>query len=75
MKKIKEYLNSTKLKMNYEDNRLNIINYDEILLLTEAKIVILKDGNKITISGSNLSLLKLLDLEILIQGAIKTIEL
>ena len=73
--KIKEYLNSTKLKMNYIDDKLNIVNYTEIILLTNDKIIIKKDNQIITIKGSDLSLLKLLESEILIQGCIKTIEL
>lgn len=75
MKKIKEYLNSSKLKMNYIDNKLNIVNYTEIVLLTEEKIIIKKDNDIIVINGKNLSLLKLLEYEILINGTIKSIEL
>lgn len=73
--KIKEYLNSNKLKMNYIDNKLNIVNYTDIILLTDEKIIIKKDNQIITIKGSNLSLLKLLESEILINGCIKLIEL
>ena len=73
--KIKEFINSSKFRMNYVDNKLNIINYDEIVLLTTDKIILLKDNKSISIKGSNLSLLKLLDKEILINGCIKSIEL
>ena len=75
MRRIKEYLNSSKLKMNYSDNKLNIVNYDEIILLTEEKIILLKDKKQIIIKGSSLTLLKILDDEVLINGSIKTIEL
>ena len=75
MRRIKEYLNSSKLKMNYSDNKLNIVNYDEIVLLTEEKIILLKDKKQIIIKGSSLTLLKILDFEVLINGCIKTIEL
>ena len=73
--KIKEYLNSNKLKMNYIDDKLNIVNYDDIVLLTDEKIIVLKDNKTIVIKGNDLTLLKLLDFEILISGIIKTIEL
>ena len=63
MRKIKEFLNPQSLK------------YDDIVLLTEDKIILKKDQKIITINGNNLTLLKLLDEEILIQGYIKNIEL
>ena len=75
MKKIKEYLNSNELKINYINNKLNIVNYNDIVLLTDEKIIIIKDNKTIVIKGNNLTLLKLLDFEILISGNIKTIEL
>ena len=75
MKKIKEFLNTSDFRMNYQNNNLNILNYDEIILLTDTKILIKKDNKIITVSGYDLTLLKLLDFEILIHGNIKTIEL
>lgn len=75
MRRIKEYLNSNKLKMNYSDNKLNIVNYDEIVLLTDEKIILLKDKKQIIIKGYDLTLLKILDFEVLINGSIKIIEL
>ncbi|MBQ8892715.1 MAG: hypothetical protein IJ068_07640 [Bacilli bacterium] len=75
MNNLREFINSKKLKINYIDNKLNIVNFDEIILLTDTKIILLKDTKTITIKGSDLSLLKLLDFEILIGGCIKIIEL
>lgn len=75
MKKIKEFINSKQLRLNYIDNKLNIVNYDEIVLLTDEKIILTKDKKTIIIKGLNLTLLKLLEEEILINGSIKTIEL
>lgn len=75
MDNIREYVNSKKLKLNYIDNKLNIVNYDEIVILTDKKIVLLKDKKTINIKGNDLTLLKLLDDEVLIGGLIKTIEL
>ena len=75
MNRLREFVNSNKLKFNYIDNKLNIVNFDEIILLSEEKIILLKDNKTICIKGNNLSLLKLLDNEILINGCIKTIEL
>ena len=75
MKKIKEYLDSNELEFNYKNKKLYIINYDEIILLTDSNIILLKDQKTISIKGTNLSLLKLLEKELLIQGIIKVIEL
>ncbi len=75
MKSIREYISSNKLKLNYINNNLNVVNYDEILLLTESKIMILKDKKTITIKGDNLIVSKLLEQEILIEGVIKSIEM
>ena len=75
MNSIREYINSNKLKINYINNKLNIVNYDEIIILTESKIILLKDKHEIIVKGNNLTLLKLLDKEILIGGTIKIIEL
>ena len=75
MNSLKEYINSNKLKINYTDKKLNIVNYDEIIILTESKIILLKDKHEIIVKGNNLTLLKLLDKEILIGGIINIIEL
>lgn len=73
--KIKEFVNPKNLKITYLNNKLNVLNYDEIIILLDNKIILSKNNNIITITGSNLTLLKLLDNEILIKGSIKNIEL
>ena len=75
MNELREFISSKKLKINYVDNKLNVINFDDINLLTDNKIILIKDNKTIVIKGKELLLLKLLDCEILIGGCIKTIEL
>ncbi len=75
MKKIKNYISSKDLKINYFSRHLNVLNYDSIITLENDKVVLSKDNKLITIKGHDLSLLKLLEMEILIEGDIKTIEL
>ena len=75
MNNLREYISSKKLKMIYQNNKLNIVNYDEIVILTDSKIILSKDNKSIVITGSCLTLLKMLDFEILIGGKIKTIEI
>ncbi len=73
--RIKEFINPKDLKITYFTNLVNISNYDDIILLNDNKIILKKTNKFITIKGENLTLKKLLDEEILIQGNIKTIEL
>ena len=75
MNRIREYINPKGLEFHYKNNKLNIINYDKIVYLENDKIILLKDDKTITIKGDNLSLLKLLENEILIDGVIKQIDL
>ncbi len=75
MNKVKEFIKSNDLQINYVNGKLNIVNYNEIILISDTKIVLLKDGKTICVKGLNLTLLKLLDFEILIGGLIKQIEL
>ena len=73
--RIKEFINPKDLKITYFTNLVNISIYDDIILLNDNKIILKKTNKFITIKGENLTLKKLLDEEILIQGNIKTIEL
>ena len=75
MNNLREFISSKKLKINYIENKLNIVNFDEIVILTDNKIILLKDKKMITIKGSDLNLLKLMESEILIGGLVKIIEL
>lgn len=75
MNNLREYINSKKLKITYINDKLNIVNFNEIVLLTDNKIILLKDNKSIVIKGNCLTLLKLLDSEILIGGEIKIIEM
>ncbi len=75
MNKLKEFLKSQELEIHYRNCKLNVVGYDKIVFIGEDKIILLKGTKTITIKGKNLSLLKLLDSEILINGLIKQIEL
>ena len=75
IKKIVNYIRDNGFKINFVNNKLNIVNYDEILDVNSNSIRIIKENKTITIYGSDLKLSKLLDKEILICGLIKKIEL
>lgn len=75
IKKIVHYIKDNDFKIRYFNNKVNVINYDNILEIKPDMITLSKD-NKITlIKGEELKLTKLLDNEIIITGIIKKIEL
>ena len=69
------YIRDDKFSLYLIDNCLNIVNFDNILVLEEEKIAIIVQNKVIVIRGRSLSINKLLDKEILIMGIFKSIEL
>lgn len=74
LKNIIRYVKNDDFYINIWKNKINIVNFKEIVVLEENKIVILSPYNKVIIKGSNLSINKLLDSEILITGIFTLIE-
>lgn len=74
LKSIIQYVRNDDFYINIWKNKINIVNFKEIVVLEENKIVILSPHNKVIIKGSNLSINKLLDDEILITGTFTLIE-
>lgn len=69
------YVRNEEFSMNIWKNKINIVNFKEIIILEEDKIVIMSPDNKIIIRGKDLSINKLLDNELLITGKFASIEL
>lgn len=55
-------------------NKVNIVNYSEILIFEDETILVKADENIIKIKGSNLVINKLYNKELLIEGKIKMVE-
>ena len=72
--KIRDYIRDDEFRLTIFKVRLHIINYLEILTLSNKHISIDTGDNLIVIKGENLILNKLLDNEILITGKIYTVE-
>ena len=72
--KIRDYIRDDEFRLTIFKDRLHIINYLEILTLSNNHISIDTGDNLIVIKGENLILNKLLDNEILITGKIYTVE-
>ncbi len=74
LNQINEFILEKNFKTIYENNKINIINYLEILDLNDNKINLLIPNKHMIITGKKLSVSKLLDKEILIEGNIEKIE-
>ncbi len=72
--KIRDYIRDDEFRLTIFKNRLHIINYLDILTLSNKQISVDTGDNLIVIKGENLILNKLLDNEILITGKIYTVE-
>lgn len=75
LNKLKDYINDDSFKINIYKNKINVVNYLDIITLEESRISLKYQQGMIIIKGNNLSVNKLLDNEILITGEIKSVEL
>lgn len=74
LKKLKNFIEDSDFSISIYKNKINIINYKKIVSLSSNDVSVILDDSKIKITGKNLSLMKLLDQEILIVGNINKIE-
>ena len=75
IKNFRSYLLEDDFKINIFKNKIDIINYDHIGSIDTNKINIYYEDGEIIITGKNLSLLKMVDNELLISGTINNLEL
>lgn len=73
--KFRSYILEDEFSMNVSKDKIDIMNYTTIGQIDTNKMIIYYDGGVIIINGKNLTLLKMLDDEILISGSISNIEL
>lgn len=69
-----DYVNDKRYSMIYKNNKLNIINYSEIIDFSSNLISIRYEDNIYHINGDNLVISKMMDNEILITGNIDNIK-
>ena len=74
-KGIVNYVKEDDFSIKIWNNKINIVNFKDIVILEDTKVVILSPDGKVVIRGNNLSINKLLDNELLITGIIISIEL
>jgi len=71
---ISNYINDKEFRFTVYENKIHIINFNKIITLEDNYISLLSNNKRISIKGSNLVLVKLLDNELLIKGNITSIE-
>ena len=73
-KDLREYIMENEFKITILKNKINIINYDRIINLTDNEVSLKVENTKIKVYGNNLMLNKLLDREILLTGKVSKVE-
>lgn len=71
---IREFIDNEEFKLTLLKDRINVVNYSELLQINNKEMILKSTDSKIFIHGNNLVLSKLLDDEILITGEINSIE-
>jgi len=75
MKGIVNYVKDNEFRMNVLENKIDIVNYHDLLSMNEEKISLTSPIGRIIIKGFSLSVKKLLNKEILVVGKIISIEM
>ena len=75
IKDIRNYILEEKFQINLTPNYVDIVNYKDIGTIDNKNITIYYESGSIKITGSNMTVSKLLNKEILIIGNINNIEL
>ena len=73
--KLDNYLYDRDYKIIIKDNSVDIINYDEIINFTFKEIAVKYRDKIISVSGINLVITKMIDIEILITGNISEVRI
>lgn len=74
IEKVDSWLKDNHFQMTITNNGLYIKNYIQLLGLEESLVLIKVKNKTISIKGTNLSLKKILQNELLLKGTIKKIE-
>lgn len=73
--RIKNYIEDNEFHFDIFIDHVYIANYEKILSLSDTRVSFVAQNKKITLTGNKLSLIKMLDDEILIQGNLTKVEL
>lgn len=70
---IDNYINEREFSMIYKNNKLDVINYTEMLDFSDVKISVKHKDKVYHIEGNNLVISRMMDNEVLVSGDIQTI--
>ena len=73
--RIKNYIEDNEFHFDIFIDHIYIDNYEKILSLSDTRVYFVAQNKKITLTGNKLSLIKMLDDELLIQGNLTKVEL
>lgn len=73
--RIKNYIKDNEFHFDIFIDHIYIANYEKILSLSDTRVSFVAQNKKITLTGNKLSLIKMLDDELLIQGNLTKVEL
>ena len=71
----RNYILDEEFKINIFKDKVNVVNYIDIINFTPKEVTIKYDGGLLLIIGNNLSISRLLIDEVLVTGNIEKIEL
>ena len=71
---IKNYILENQFKIIYENDKVDIVNYQNMGHFDDNKVIVYYDKGIIEIKGKNLIIKKLIKDEVLIKGSIEKIE-
>lgn len=74
LKSINKYIKNNEFSINIIENDIDVNNFIDITILEQNKIVLQIPNGYLRIFGSNLTIKRLLDNEILINGEISSME-
>lgn len=75
MKGIINYIKDNEFRMNIIKNKIDIVNYIDLLSMSEERVSLTTSIGRIVVKGNALSIRKLLNKELLIVGNIMSIEI
>lgn len=73
--RIKNYIEDNEFHFDIFIDHIYIANYEKILSLSDTRVSFVAQNKRITLTGNKLSLIKMLDDELLIQGNLTKVEL
>lgn len=75
IRKVIDYIKEDSFELRMDNNYICIINYLDVSYMEEEKISVSYDYGSILIKGKNLTVIKLLEHEMLIKGEFLSIEI